>query len=151
MTFKGTSRRAFVLACVFGLGLTIAPGSASAGPAISQHPPPSALVSPAPMRLAELAEDGGEGIYDGGAAARAPEAVKPKEAGDYSGPLGGLGISCEDQKDLEALAFGTYGNVLKALAGNPTVVKCPPKSGGTGEGAAPSSASGAPEGKGARK
>jgi hypothetical protein len=103
------------------------------------------------MRLAELAEDDGEGIYDGGPAARAPEAAKPKEASDYSGPLGGLGISCEDQKDLEALAFGTYGNVLKALAGNPTVVKCPPKSGGTEEGAARPSASGAPEGKGEKK
>lgn len=169
MTFKGTSRRALVLAFVIGLGLAMAPRPASAGPSAPQHPPgelvsqlmppptPSAAshregpVSPAPMRLAELAEDDGEGIYDGGPAARAPEAAKPKEASDYSGPLGGLGISCEDQKDLEALAFGTYGNVLKALAGNPTVVKCPPKSGGTDEGSARPGASGTPEGKGESK
>ena len=102
-------------------------------------------------RLAELTENDGEGIYDGGGATQAQDAGTPKEARDYRGPLGGLGISCEDQKDLEALAFGTYGNVLKALAGNPSIVKCAPKSGGTDEGAVPSNRSGTSGGKGERK
>ena len=114
---------------------------------------PERSESPTHTRLAELTEDDGEGegISDGGGVTRAPEAGTPKEDRDYGGPLGGLGISCEDQKDLEALAFGTYGNILKALVGNPSIVKCAPQSSGTDESDAPSSRSGTSDGKGERK
>lgn len=182
MTFKGTYRRALVLASVFVIALTLVPALASAEPATHQQsqfraldspwlqapsgelngqliPPPVLSVpshqerseSLARTRLAELTENDGEGICDGGGATQAQDAGTPKEARDYGGPLGGLGISCEDQKDLEALAFGTYGNVLKALAGNPAIVKCAPKSGGTDESAVPSNRSGTSGGKGERK
>lgn len=164
MTSKGTSRSVFVIAAVSVLALAVVPGLASAGPAAPGPSQLSALASPLPpapslasvrdglygprvLRLAELAQEDGESIYDGGGAAQVKEAGGPKGSADYSGPLGGLGIKCEDQKDLEALALGTYGNLIRAITNGPSVVECAPKSGGTTEGGSTTGGSGASDGK----
>ncbi len=150
MTPRRYAFRALALSAAFALSLVVSPRGASAAGEGGLMPPPhpsashkeEAPPSPAPGSVAELSGDDGEGIYDGGRASLAGEAKKPEEERDYSGPLGGMGISCEDQKDLEALAFGTYGNLLKALAGNPTIVKCPGPKEGPEPGGSPSSAGG---------
>lgn len=135
------------------------PPAPQAEPVRELVPPPAAsgtslrvgLDGPRAIRLAEQEHEGGEEIYDGGGAAQVKEAGGSKEGADYSGPLGGLGIKCEDQKDLEALALGTYGNIIRAITNGPSVVKCAPKSEDSTEGGAPSGGSGASDDKGEKK
>lgn len=99
-----------------------------------------------PSPLADMGQDDEGGVSgDGGRV----EAAKPKAGGKYGGPLGGLGISCEDQKDLQALALGTYGNLLKAVTNSPGIVNCAPKPDEKGGGpASPGKEGGKPEGGG---
>jgi hypothetical protein len=153
MTSKGTSIGTLMLAAAFVIVPSLIPGPASAKKATSMSTPSkeNERIGLTLIALTEPPPEGGEAIYDGGVPAPAGEAGKPKDPSQYGGPLGGLGIKCEDQKDLEALALGTYGNLLKALSNSPGVVRCPNQSGGPDDGGAPSEKAGTPEEKGEKK
>ena len=53
---------------------------------------------------------------------------KPLSSSDMVDLLENLGIGCEDAKDLQALALGTYGNLLLAVSKSPDIIECPPQS-----------------------
>lgn len=103
------------------LTLALAPGPAVAGKAAGDS---------TPSILGDSSQDNEGGVSEDRAGV---EAEEPKAEKSYEGPLGGLGISCEDQKDLQALALGTYGNLIKAVTGAPGVVECPSKPEGSAE------------------
>lgn len=111
-----TLKKLLILSMISLFTLALSPGPAAAA---------NSTPDSSPSVLGDKSQDNEAGFSQEGASLEAEEASNPKAEKSYEGPLGGLGISCEDQKDLQALALGTYGNLIKAVTGAPGVVNCP--------------------------